>query len=71
MTLRIYAACSVSQTPNYTTIKKEKHQVLLLKTNNNDIGWYLHTMQGYLEKLLPPLVFAIVSSSQRDGATGI
>ena len=45
--------------------------MLLLKTNNNDIGWYLHTMQGYLEKLLPPLVFAIVSSSQRDGATGI
>ena len=31
--------------------------MLLLKTNNNDIGWYLHTMQGYLEKLLPPLVF--------------
>ena len=31
----------------------------------------INTMQGYLEKLLPSTILAIVSSSQRGGATGI
>lgn len=31
----------------------------------------INTMQGYLEKLIPPRILAIVSSSQRHRATGI
>ena len=52
-------------------IEKEQHQVLLLQASNNDYDWHLSKQQGSLEKLFPPIILAIVSSSQRYGATGI